>query len=158
LKVFALALAGWCGAAFADVTETPALAACSQVSELVSEPADVRASEALTDESSATFLQRGTASWYGGQRWHGRRTASGERFNRQALTAAHKTLPFGTRVRLVNLTNGRAVTVRINDRGPFTLHSIIDLSEAAAESLGMRQTGRARVVLHSSVSVQKQAR
>ena len=128
------------------------------MSELASEPEDVRASDALTDEVAETFLQGGIASWYGGQRWQGRRTASGERFDRQALTAAHKTLPFGSRVRVVNLSNGRAVTVRINDRGPFRPHSIIDLSEAAAESLGMRQTGRARVALHRSVSVQKQAR
>jgi rare lipoprotein A len=158
LKVFALALAGWCGAAFADVTEPPALAACSLVSELASEPEDVIVSEALTDEASETFLQGGIASWYGGQQWQGRRTASGERFDRQALTAAHKTLPFGSRVRVVNLSNGRAVTVRINDRGPFTPHSIIDLSEAAAKSLGMLQKGRARVALYSGVSVQKQAR
>ena len=91
------------------------------------------ASEALAHDEPTTLLQRGLATWYGGKRWHGRRTASGERFDRQALTAAHKTLPLGSRVRVVNLSNGREVTVRINDRGPFSPQLIIDLSEAAAE-------------------------
>jgi rare lipoprotein A len=90
-------------------------------------------------------LAQGWATWYGGKRWHGRRTASGERFDRQALTAAHLTLPMGTRVRVVNLSNGREVWVRINDRGPKGGQFIIDLSEAAAERLGMRRAGKARV-------------
>jgi rare lipoprotein A len=79
--------------------------------------------------------QTGRASWYG-QAHHGQMTASGERFDMHALTAAHPTLPFGTRVRVVNLDNERAVEVRINDRGPVTPGRIIDLSYAAARALG----------------------
>jgi peptidoglycan lytic transglycosylase len=75
----------------------------------------------------------------------GRRTASGERFDPAALTAAHRELPFGTRLRVTNLDNGRSVTVRINDRGPFAQGRILDLSFAAARELGMLRSGVARV-------------
>ena len=78
----------------------------------------------------------GMASWYG-PGFQGRRTASGERFNAHALTAEHKTLPFGTRVRVVNQRNGRSVVVRINDRGPYAHGRIIDLSQAAAKAIGL---------------------
>lgn len=88
--------------------------------------------------------QRGRASWYG-SRFHGRRTASGERFNAYAHTAAHRSLPFGTRVRVTNLRNGRSVVVRINDRGPYSGGRIIDLSRAAAETIGMLRSGTAPV-------------
>ena len=81
--------------------------------------------------------QEGLASWYGGK-FHGRKTASGERFDQSALTAAHCTLPFGTTVRVTNQKNGRAVKVRINDRGPFgNARRVIDVSKAAARALGM---------------------
>ena len=82
-------------------------------------------------------VQRGMASWYG----ESQMTASGERFDRHAMTAAHRTLPFGTRVRVTNLKNGRSVVVRINDRGPYGHGRIIDLSEAAARRLGMIAAG-----------------
>ncbi len=82
------------------------------------------------------WSEQGIASWYG-PRFHGRRTASGERFNTHELTAAHKTLPFGTRVRVTSLVNGKEVVVRINDRGPFIKGRIIDLSRAAALALGL---------------------
>jgi rare lipoprotein A len=72
-------------------------------------------------------------------------TASGERFDRNALTAAHRTLPMGTRVRVTHLASGRNVVVRINDRGPFTPGRVIDLSKAAAEHIGMTANGLARV-------------
>lgn len=89
----------------------------------------------------------GKASWYGG-RFHGRKTASGERFNKRAMTAAHRTLPFGTKVRVTSVNTGRSVIVRINDRGPFGRRErIIDLSEAAAEELGMKQAGVVRIRL-----------
>lgn len=91
-------------------------------------------------------LARGKASWYG-LKFHGRRTASGERFDMNELTAAHQTLPFGTRVRVRNETNGREVVVRINDRGPRLRDRIIDLSKAAAAQLGFLHKGEARVVL-----------
>lgn len=94
----------------------------------------------------AGFPQEGTASWYG-PGFDGRRTASGERFDADALTAAHRTLPFGTRVRVRNLENGREVTVRINDRGPTLRDRIVDVSEGAARSLGMVRAGLARVRL-----------
>ncbi len=79
--------------------------------------------------------QTGRASWYGGAH-HGRFTASGERFDMHGLTAAHRSLPFGTRLRVVNLDNDRQVEVRINDRGPAVPGRILDLSYAAARALG----------------------
>jgi rare lipoprotein A len=86
------------------------------------------------------------ASQYGvGDGYHGRRTASGEQFNTFALTAAHRTRRFGSRVVVTNLANGRAVSVRINDRGPFVRGRCIDLSRAAADAIGMGGTARVRV-------------
>lgn len=89
---------------------------------------------------------RGRASWYG-PGFQGRRTASGERFDMNELTAAHRTLPFGTRVRVRNERNGREVVVRINDRGPWIRDRIIDVSKAAADALDFLQAGEAPVVL-----------
>jgi rare lipoprotein A len=86
----------------------------------------------------------GKASWYG-KRYHGRTTASGERFDMNALTAAHRRLPFGTLVRVTNLSNRRSLVVRINDRGPYARGRIIDLSRRAASLLGFRNMGVARV-------------
>ncbi|MEO0348754.1 MAG: septal ring lytic transglycosylase RlpA family protein [Cyanobacteria bacterium P01_A01_bin.15] len=83
---------------------------------------------------------RGMASWYG-PGFHGRRSASGESFNQHAMTAAHRTLPFGTQVRVTNVNNGRQVVVRINDRGPFSQGRIIDLSAGAASAIGLRSAG-----------------
>jgi rare lipoprotein A len=92
-------------------------------------------------------VESGQAGWYG-NRYHGRKTASGERFDQDALTAAHRTLPFGTVVQVKNLTNGRTVDVRINDRGPFGRKTrIIDLSRAAARALDMERAGVAPVEL-----------
>lgn len=88
----------------------------------------------------------GTASVYA-TRFHGRETANGEIFDRGAMTAAHRTLPFGTLVRVKNLKNGRSVTVRINDRGPFVGPRIIDLTPAAAKALGCFRAGLAKVRL-----------
>jgi rare lipoprotein A (peptidoglycan hydrolase) len=90
------------------------------------------------------LMQVGIASWYG-PRFHGRRTASGEVFDQNKMTAAHRTLRFGTRVELTHVKNGRSVEVRINDRGPYRSGRIIDLSRAAAAELGMRNAGLARV-------------
>ncbi|NES85881.1 MAG: septal ring lytic transglycosylase RlpA family protein [Moorea sp. SIO1G6] len=89
---------------------------------------------------------RGMASWYG-PGFHGRRTASGERFNQYALTAAHRTLRFGTRVRVTNMRNGRSVIVRINDRGPHSRSRLIDLSRGAARVIGLERSGTAAVRL-----------
>lgn len=90
------------------------------------------------------YNETGTASYYGSQH-HGKRTASGEPFNQHGLTAAHRELPFGTRVQVTNLSNDKSVVVRINDRGPHTRGRLIDLSRAAAERLGMLHSGTARV-------------
>lgn len=93
-----------------------------------------------SDEATAAS-QCGKASWYK----MGTHTASGERMNAGALAAAHRTLPFGTQVRVDNLANGRSVVVRINDRGPFSGGRIIDVTRGAAERLGMIRAGVARV-------------
>jgi len=85
-------------------------------------------------------VERGIASWYG-PRFNGRMTASGERYDMNALTAAHRSLPFGTRLRVVNLDNDRVVEVRVNDRGPMVPGRILDLSYAAARALGAVGTG-----------------
>ncbi len=90
--------------------------------------------------------QAGIASWYGTTA-HGRRTASGERFDRDAFTAAHRSLPFGTRLVVTNVDNGASVVVTVNDRGPFTVGRVLDLSLAAARELGMVDAGTARVRL-----------
>lgn len=94
------------------------------------------------------YDETGKASWYGAKH-HGKKTASGERFDQHALTAAHRTLPFGTRVRVTNLNNDRSVVVRINDRGPHVLGRIIDVSRKAAERLGMLGSGVAPVRVQS---------
>ncbi|SHL13973.1 septal ring lytic transglycosylase RlpA family protein [Phytopseudomonas punonensis] len=94
------------------------------------------------------YRAEGKASYYG-KAHHGNRTASGERFNQNALTAAHRTLPFGTMVRVTNLNNDRSVVVRINDRGPFARGRIIDVSRKAAESLDMIRSGVAPVRVES---------
>ena len=91
-------------------------------------------------------VERGGASWYG-LRFHGRRTANGERYDMNAFTAAHKTLPFGTMVRVKSLVNGREVLVRITDRGPFIRNRVIDLSRAAAVELDMLSLGFKQVAL-----------
>ena len=94
---------------------------------------------------------RGLASWYG-RRFKGHRTASGERFDPQARTAAHRTLPFGTVVEIKNLATGRTTRVRINDRGPVRKERLIDLSWRAAKDIGLLQSGTARVELTFSSS------
>ena len=90
-------------------------------------------SNATADESGGHKIQRGHASWY----QHGRRTASGEAFNPNGMTAAHRSLPFGRQVRVVNEKTGRSVIVRIHGRGPFIGGRIIDLARGAARQLGM---------------------
>jgi rare lipoprotein A len=88
----------------------------------------------------------GMASWYGG-RWIGRKTANGEIYRAGDMTAAHKTLPFGTRVRVIDQKTGESTIVRINNRGPFVRGRVIDLSDAAASDLGIKRRGVARVKL-----------
>ncbi len=92
----------------------------------------------------ARFVQTGLASWYG-PGFHGRKTASGETYNQYALTAAHRRLPLGTRVKVTNIESGQSVAVRITDRGPFVEGRIIDLSFAAAKRIGVYVPGTAQV-------------
>lgn len=84
--------------------------------------------------------ETGKASWYGSE-YHGKKTSSGERYNKNDMTAAHITLPFGTQVKVTNLSNNESVVVRINDRGPYAGNRIIDVSEVAARKLGIHQQG-----------------
>lgn len=92
------------------------------------------------------FVQRGLASWYGAA-LHGRRTANGERFNMKAMTAAHRSLPLPSWVRVTNLANGRSIVVRINDRGPYAHNRIVDLSHAAASQLDLIHGGVGQVMV-----------
>jgi rare lipoprotein A len=104
---------------------------------------DPAAPAVLDAHPKANSPSDGLASFYTEDEW----TASGERFNTHAMTAAHPTLPFGTRVRVTNVTNGRSVVVRINDRGPHVPGRVVDVSESAAESLGMVERGVVKVKL-----------
>jgi len=102
--------------------------------------------------NATVTIQEGLVSWYGEQ-FHERPTASGELFDVNAMTMAHPTLPFGTKVKVTNLRNGRSVVLRVNDRGPFVGQRIADLSQAAASYLGMLRRGIAHArleVLHDS--------
>lgn len=90
------------------------------------------------------LAKTGTASWYG-PGFHGKQTASGERFNQHSLTAAHKTLPFGTKLCVTNLDNNKTVQVVVNDRGPFVGNRILDLSKEAARQLGFMSQGVCKI-------------
>ncbi len=130
--------------AAADAAETTGSLGAPQASPGLGSPS-LGAAAARGAASPKAALQRGVASWYG-PGFHGRRTASGERFDTNSLTAAHRTLPFGTRVRVVHERTGRSVVVRINDRGPFTRGRVIDLARGSAQALGL--SGVAPVSLH----------
>jgi len=93
---------------------------------------------------SAKLTQTGKASYYA-DKFNGRKTASGEKYRNSKLTAAHKTLPFGTKVKVTNLQNGKTVKVRVNDRGPFVAGRIIDLSKKAARRIALDKAGVANV-------------
>jgi rare lipoprotein A len=114
-------------------------------------PADAHASgkKTATTAKMINGQQVGKASWYG-PGFHGKKTASGQRFNQHALTAAHPRLPLGSRARITNLHNGKAVEVTINDRGPHGGGRIIDLSRAAARELAMGGTARVSIVALSN--------
>ncbi len=99
-----------------------------------------------SSNSDQVFVKSGLASWYGSGH-HGNRTASGDHFDMKAYTAAHKTLEFGTKVKVLNIDNGRMVVVTINDRGPYVKGRIIDLSKSAASQLGCMRKGICRVKL-----------
>lgn len=126
-----------CGTVEPQVMERPAPSIAAgntqQYSSLDRSPTDLSKYETV-----------GVASWYG-KPYHGRRTASGEVYNMNQLTAAHPTLPFGTRVTVTNLENGRTVVLTINDRGPFGKNRVIDVSRKAAGQLGFLTQGLTRV-------------
>ena len=107
---------------------------------------DIYDEEIKEELAKYSYFQTGTASFYGGK-WHGRKTANGEIFDTYKLTAAHKTLPFGTRVRVTNLSNGKSVIVRINNRGPYSKGRIIDLSQAAFSKIENMSKGVTKVKL-----------
>ncbi len=129
----AIALAVACGAAACASRTTPA-------------PAPVDTAPSPRDESRPVRVLHGKAVWYGGK-WHGRKTASGERFNKHAMTAAHRSLPLGSRIRVINLENRRSIVLRVNDRGPYgkDRSRILDVSEGAARRLGFKDRGWVRV-------------
>ncbi len=101
-------------------------------------PAAPASAPAVAAEAAAS--ETGKLAWYG-RKFAGRRTASGERYNPDALTMAHKTLPFGTKVKVTNLANNKSVTLRVNDRGPTQADRVGDVSQAAARRLGMTRAG-----------------
>jgi len=125
---------------------SPALARPLENSDLPVELQDQNISTTLHAKTGTGWTQEGVASYYRQSRIF-RRTASGERFNQNAMTAAHRTLPLGTKVRVTNLANGRSVVVRINDRPSETNPRVIDLAQGAAQRLGMMGSGTADVEL-----------
>jgi rare lipoprotein A len=131
----------------AMVVDAPANDGLQSVAEVV---ADLIDPPTLPVEERFQHIADGEASYYG-RELAGNRTASGERFNPQALTAAHRTLPMGTRVRVTNKANGMSVIVRINDRGPFVRGRILDISLAAARQIQMIGTGKAMVRIEQLV-------
>ncbi len=139
-----LLLTGLAVLAFANACASSQRKFHSSVLELPSQnqESEMTAANLLLDSA----FQKGSASWYG-PGFYGRRTASGVRFQKNAFTAAHKTLPFGTRLKVINETNGKEVEVTVNDRGPFIKGRIIDLSYAAARELGILKPGHAPVSL-----------
>lgn len=117
-----------------------------QLTDLSIEEIPSIASVKKTETNTSVSIQKGLASWYGTQ-FHGRKTASGARFDMHALTAAHRTLPLGTYVKVTNLKNGKTVVVKINDRGPYAGKRILDLSLAAANVLNFRERGETTVTI-----------
>lgn len=117
-----------------------------QVAPVEKVAAETRPKFIVQTKPEGNVFQQGVASWYG-PGFHNRLTANGERYNMDAMTAAHKTLPFGTVVIVQSTQTGKTVTVRINDRGPFIKGRVIDLSRAAAKKLGMHKSGIQKVVL-----------
>ena len=163
LAALGLATAGLAGsAALAAEEPAAALAVALPVSAPVTAPVEAAATAATGEQALAldpaasaapeapalsfTPAGSGVASWYGAAH-AGKRTASGERFDPAALTAAHRTLPFGSKVRVTHEGSGRSVVVTINDRGPFSHGRIIDVSEGAAKELGLVRAGSGKVRL-----------
>lgn len=128
----------------AVVADYPVSGAVSLESKVPS--AKVQKTSFAPTDTKLRALQTGVASYYG-PGFHGRRTANGETFNQNAMTAAHRTLPFGTKLKVTNLNNGQTAIVRVNDRGPYVGGRVIDLSVAAAKQIGSTHSGTAKVKL-----------
>jgi rare lipoprotein A len=140
----ALAVASFCGAAHAQTPATPA-APTGMAPIVKAEPAPAPvAAPASAAKTSGEHQLEGKAAYYS-NRFNGRKTASGQRFNNAAMTTAHNTLPFGTRVKVTNTKNNKSVVVRVNDRGPSTPGRVFDLTRAAAKKLGYVRAGLADV-------------
>ena len=137
----ALAVAGFMTSSAGHAERTPQL---DQVANTVAEAVDAEAPVEVQVEEQARAIGEGIASYYGAE-LAGNRTASGERFNPAAFTAAHRTLPLGSKLRVINKSNGKSVTVRINDRGPFHKGRLLDVSLAAAREISMVGAGKAAV-------------
>lgn len=120
--------------------------AAAQDTDAAALPAVAASAIPLADIIEETEIDGGMASYYGNE-LAGNRTANGERFDPGELTAAHRTLPFGSMVRVTNMSTGDSVIVRINDRGPFSRGRVIDVSHAAAREIGMQRSGTTRVKL-----------
>ncbi|MFV5489923.1 septal ring lytic transglycosylase RlpA family protein [Acinetobacter sp. ASP199] len=108
------------------------------------EPSVIEKLNTVASNTVRKFSQTGTASWYGRQ-FHGRKTASGETFDMNAMTAAHRSLPLNCYIRVTNKNNGKSVVVKVNDRGPFHGNRVVDLSYGAAKRLGITNAGVAKV-------------
>jgi len=121
---------------------------CSGKHEPVPRPPLPPGHETPAPAGTPSLIQIGTASWYG-PGFHGHATASGERFNQHALTAAHRTLPLGTEAKVTNLATGQSVIVTINDRGPYVKGRYLDLSRAAAKQIGLTKKGVAKVKIEA---------
>ena len=126
--------------------ELQAILSTAEVESVLSPPSSVLPKPKLTVVPEVVKVITGEASWYG-PGFYGNLTANGEVYRRGTMTAAHRTLPFGTKVRVTNLSNGRTAVIRINDRGPFIEHRVIDLGHGAASDLGLTASGIAQVKL-----------
>ena len=143
-----LALAGLISSVPVQAAEAPAVDRIESLSEVVTslDESLPAADPVAAEEKVYKAVGQGMASYYG-RELAGNRTASGERFNPAGFTAAHRTLPLGTRLRVTNVANGRSVIVRVNDRGPFVGRRLIDVSLGAAQEIQMIRTGTAQVRL-----------
>ncbi len=143
-----LALAGLLSSVPVQAAEAPAVERIESLSEIVAalDESLPAVDPVAAEEKAYQAIGQGTASYYG-RELAGNRTASGERFNPHAFTAAHRTLPLGTRLRVTNVANGRSVIVRVNDRGPFVGKRLIDVSLGAAQEIQMVRSGTAQVRL-----------
>lgn len=143
IRIAALALVLAAGACSSSSSRIPGPTGTPYRAYMVGQPYQIGGRQ-YTPREDFDYDRTGTASWYG-EDFNGRRTANGETYDMNAMTAAHTTLPLPTIARVTNLENGRSVVVRINDRGPFVEDRIIDLSRAAARELGFERNGLARV-------------